>query len=43
MAIFCHFWRITPDQFEHMDARAYHAFIRYMNEWQREQEKQQNR
>lgn len=30
MASFCHFWRITPEQFWNLDLEEYFALVRYM-------------
>jgi hypothetical protein len=38
MAQYCHFWRITPGQFEDLGVEEYYAFGRYMQRWQKAQE-----
>jgi hypothetical protein len=37
MAYYCHFWRITPEQFDNLDIDAYHALGRYLKRWNEEQ------
>lgn len=39
MAFWCHFWRMTPDQFWGLDLEDYAAMGRYMVRWNKEQEK----
>jgi hypothetical protein len=37
MAYWCHFWRITPDEFDNLDIDAYHGFSRYMERYNKAQ------
>lgn len=39
MASFCHFWRITPEQFWDLDLDDYRAMSRYMNRYAEEQDR----
>ena len=39
MAYWCHFWRLTPDQFDNLDMDVYDGFSRYMKRWNDEQQK----
>ncbi len=32
MAAFCHFWRISPDQFWRLTVAEYSAMVTYMND-----------
>lgn len=34
MARFCHFWRLTPDQFWDLEMEEYFAMLRYMRKYQ---------
>jgi hypothetical protein len=39
MAYFCHFWRMTPDQFWDLDLDDYNALSRYVERYNKQQEK----
>ena len=43
MAVFCHFWRITPEQFWNLDMDVYHAMSRYMDRYEEQQQRQRRR
>lgn len=37
MAYYCHFWRMTPEQFWDLDVEDYGALGRYMRRWNEQQ------
>lgn len=39
MAAFCHFYRMTPEQFWDLDLDDYHGLSRYMRRYSEEQER----
>jgi hypothetical protein len=39
MAYWMHFWRLTPDQFDNLEMDAYDGMARYMDRWNKEQQK----